>query len=95
MVFSLEYLAKNIFWNMRDLRIFNMSLFSMEFQVKYLKCNNWSQIWFQSSEVLDISITIKVWFEKKVYLNVLFYFHVFVVKDAKDLENIFLKIIYK
>ena len=51
MVFSLEYLAKNIFWNMRDLRIFNMSLFSMEFQVKYLKCNNWSQIWFQSSEV--------------------------------------------
>lgn len=94
MVFSLEYLAKNIFWNMRDLRIFNMSLFSMEFQVKYLKCNNWSQIWFQSSEVLDIGI-IKVWFEKKVNLNVLFYFHVFVVKDAKDLENIFLKIFYK
>ena len=94
MVFSLEYLAKNIFWNMRDLRIFNMSLFSMEFQVKYLKRNNWSQIWFQSSEVLDIGI-IKVWFEKKVYLNVLFYFHVFVVKDAKDLENIFLKIFYK
>ena len=94
MVFSLEYLAKNIFWNMRDLRIFNMSLFSMEFQVKYLKCNNWSQIWFQSSEVLDIGI-IKVWFEKKVNLNVLFYFHVFVVKDAKDLENIFLKIFHK
>lgn len=94
MVFSLEYLAKNIFWNMRDLRIFNMSLFSMEFQVKYLKRNNWSQIWFQSSEVLDIGI-IKVWFEKKVNLNVLFYFHVFVVKDAKDLENIFLKIFYK
>ena len=94
MVFSLEYLAKNIFWNMRDLRIFNMSLFSMEFQVKYLKCNNWSQIWFQSSEVLDIGI-IKVWFEKMVNLNVLFYFHVFVVKDAKDLENIFLKIFYK
>ena len=66
----------------------------MEFQVKYLKCNNWSQIWFQSSEVLDIGI-IKVWFEKKVNLNVLFYFHVFVVKDAKDLENIFLKIFYK
>ena len=83
MVFSLEYLAKNIFWNMRDLRIFNMSLFSMEFQVKYLKRNNWSQIWFQSSEVLDIGI-IKVWFEKKVNLNVLFYFQVFVVKDAKD-----------
>ena len=94
MVFSLEYLAKNIFWNMRDLRIFNMSLFSMEFQVKYLKCNNWSQIWFQSSEVLDIGI-IKVWFEKMVNLNVLFYFQVFVVKDAKDLENIFLKIFYK
>ena len=94
MVFSLEYLAKNIFWNMRDLRIFNMSLFSMEFQVKYLKRNNWSQIWFQSSEVLDIGI-IKVWFEKKVNLNVLFHFHVFVVKDAKDLENIFLKIFYK
>ena len=94
MVFSLEYLAKNIFWNMRDLRIFNMSLFSMEFQVKYLKHNNWSQIWFQSSEVLDSGI-IKVWFEKKVNLNVLFYFHVFVVKDAKDLENIFLKIFYK
>ena len=94
MVFSLEYLAKNIFWNMRDLRIFNMSLFSMEFQVKYLKRNNWSQIWFQSSEVLDIGI-IKVWFEKKVNLNVLFYFQVFVVKDAKDLENIFLKIFYK
>ena len=94
MVFSLEYLAKNIFWNMRDLRIFNMSLFSMEFQVKYLKRNNWSQIWFQSSEVLDIGI-IKVWFEKKVNLNVLFYFHVFGVKDAKDLENIFLKIFYK
>ena len=94
MVFSLEYQAKNLFWNMRDLRIFNMSLFSMEFQVKYLKCNNWSQIWFQSSEVLDIGI-IKVWFEKKVNLNVLFYFQVFVVKDAKDLENIFLKIIYK
>ena len=94
MVFSLEYLAKNIFWNMRDLRIFNMSLFSMEFQVKYLKRNNWSQIWFQSSEVLDIGI-IKVWFEKNVNLNVLFYFHVFVVKDAKDLENIFLKIFYK
>ena len=90
MVFSLEYLAKNIFWNMRDLRIFNMSLFCMEFQVKYLKRNNWSQIWFQSSEVLDIGI-IKVWFEKNVNLNVLFYFHVFVVKDAKDLENIFLK----
>ena len=94
MVFSLEYLAKNIFWNMRDLRIFNMSLFSMEFQVKYLKCNNWSQIWFQSSEVLDIGI-IKVWFEKKVNFNVLFYFHVFGVKDAKDLEKIFLKIFYK
>ena len=94
MVFSLEYLAKNIFWNRRDLRIFNMSLFSMEFQVKYLKRNNWSQIWFQSSEVLDIGI-IKVWFEKMVNLNVLFYFQVFVVKDAKDLENIFLKIFYK
>ena len=94
MVFSLEYLAKNIFWNMKDIQIFNMSLFSMEFQVKYLKRNNWSQIWFQSSEVLDIGI-IKVWFEKKVNLNVLFYFHVFVVKDAKDLENIFLKIFYK